>query len=183
MNAYRKKKRRLLLRTPSPLIFPFKVRGLQLKDLRSSEILSIYESKFQDMTKSQRDQTALLDSKIAALEQADSLLAEYRSKSQSMGGQFQEMRVLVQASINPFLKLYPTGIQSNPTVLLLLLLPPPWPCISLGQRLGCVTVVFLFTSHDVSCCCCGCSVAGDTFRFVADTPFNLCVARCTPASC
>lgn len=85
-----------------PLIIPFKVRGLQLKDLRSSEILSIYESKFQDMTKSQRDQTALLDSKIAALEQADSLLAEYRSKSQSMGGQFQEMRVLVQASINPF---------------------------------------------------------------------------------
>ena len=74
------------------------VRGLQLKDLRSSEILTIYESKFQDMSKTQREQATMIDSKTAALHQADALLAEYRSKSQSMGGQFQEMRVLVHAA-------------------------------------------------------------------------------------
>lgn len=74
------------------------VRGLQLKDLRSSEILAIYESKFRDLSQTHRQQVELLDTKTAALQQADSLLAEYRSKSQAMGGQFQEMRVLVQAA-------------------------------------------------------------------------------------
>jgi chromosome segregation ATPase len=71
---------------------------LQLKDLRSSEILSIYESKFQDLAKTNTHQISLLDAKTAALTQADSLIQEYRSKSLEMSGQFDEMRVLVQAA-------------------------------------------------------------------------------------
>jgi hypothetical protein len=53
------------------------VRGLRLKDLRSSEILEIYESKFRELASAQKQNEELLDAKTTALARADRLLGQH----------------------------------------------------------------------------------------------------------
>lgn len=71
-------------------------RGLQLSDLKASEVLQIYESKFKDMTETQNRNLSLLDAKTKALDKADALLVEYRSKTGTMNDEFDSLRHIVR---------------------------------------------------------------------------------------
>lgn len=72
--------------------------GLQLKDIKSSEVLAIYEAKFKDMQQRDSQQLLLLEAKTAAVAQADALIAEYRAKQDQMAKQFETLREMLEAS-------------------------------------------------------------------------------------
>jgi len=72
------------------------MRGLQIKDMKSSELLAIYESKFREISAKENKLLGLLDAKNAALTQSDGLLDEYRAKQQAMNKQFESLSSLLQ---------------------------------------------------------------------------------------
>eukprot|EP00041_Stephanoeca_diplocostata_P024840 m.639260 g.639260 ORF g.639260 m.639260 type:complete len:945 (+) comp22612_c0_seq6:177-3011(+) len=74
------------------------MQGLRLKDLKSSELLNIYESKFRDMEAREEQLHALLDSKSQSLAQADSLVSEFRTKQMRMNKEFETLRAHLQAA-------------------------------------------------------------------------------------
>ena len=72
------------------------MRGLQIKDIKSSELLAIYESKFREVSTKEKQLLGLLDAKNAALTQSDGLLDEYRAKQEQMNKQFEALSTLLQ---------------------------------------------------------------------------------------
>lgn len=72
--------------------------GLREKDMKSSEILSLYESKFREFETKESQHLALLDAKTAALHQADGLVGEYRTRQAELNGQFESLRRLLQGA-------------------------------------------------------------------------------------
>ncbi|KAK3098139.1 hypothetical protein FSP39_016534 [Pinctada imbricata] len=72
--------------------------GLEVKDIKSSEIIDIYEHKLQAMQTKENHLQDLLEAKTLALAQADRLIAQNRSRRAQHDAEAHKMRILLQES-------------------------------------------------------------------------------------
>ncbi|KAK2150153.1 hypothetical protein LSH36_420g00019 [Paralvinella palmiformis] len=72
--------------------------GLQLKDARASEIISVYEHKLQSLQTKESHLQDLLEAKALAMSQADRLITQYRCRMAQNEAEAQKLRLLLQES-------------------------------------------------------------------------------------
>ncbi|XP_021355364.1 protein CIP2A homolog isoform X2 [Mizuhopecten yessoensis] len=72
--------------------------GLQMNEIKASEIIDIYEHKLQSLQTKEDQLQDLLDAKALALSQADRLIAQYRSRRAQYEAEAHKMRSMVQDS-------------------------------------------------------------------------------------
>ncbi|KAK2179201.1 hypothetical protein NP493_506g00003 [Ridgeia piscesae] len=73
-------------------------KGLELKDLRASEIINIYEHQLLSLQTKENHLQDLLEAKAMALSQADRLIAQYRCRRAQSEAEARQLRSLLQQS-------------------------------------------------------------------------------------
>eukprot|EP01147_Barroeca_monosierra_P006627 gene6627-334_t len=72
--------------------------SLHLRDLRASEIMSIYEGKLRDAITKEQRLSSLLDAKTQALLQSDRLVADYRTQQTMLDDECSKLRAMLRES-------------------------------------------------------------------------------------
>eukprot|EP00048_Salpingoeca_helianthica_P004587 m.78825 g.78825 ORF g.78825 m.78825 type:complete len:825 (+) comp13259_c0_seq2:77-2551(+) len=73
-------------------------RGLELKDLRSSEVMALYERRIAELERSYSDLMSTLNARTTALQQADRLLADYQRRHEDAATVETQLRLQLQAA-------------------------------------------------------------------------------------